>query len=263
MDLRILVIGDIVGKPGRRVLEQRLPAFIEREKIDFVIANAENASGGAGLTPNVADRFLSLGIDVLTGGDHTFQRREIFPMMQENARVLRPANYPEGTVGRGVTVVESRGGHAIGIINALGRVFMPPMNCPFHEIERCLRTIASKTSTIFVDFHAEATSEKVAMGWYLDGRVSAVVGTHTHIQTADERILPKGTAYLTDLGMTGAYDSVIGREKDCVLRRFVTQLPTKYEMAEGDEKICGAVVVVDAQTGKARSIERVQVQGDN
>jgi 2',3'-cyclic-nucleotide 2'-phosphodiesterase len=262
MDLRILVIGDIVGKPGRRVIEQRLTALIEREKVDFAIANGENAAGGAGMTPNVADRFLSLGIDVLTGGDHTFQRREIFPMMQENPRIVRPANYPEGTVGRGFTVVESRGGHLVGVVNALGRVFMPPMDCPFREIDRCLRAIGGRTPVIVVDFHAEATSEKVAMGWHLDGRVSAVLGTHTHIQTADERILPKGTAYLTDLGMTGAYDSVIGRERDCVLRKFVTQMPTKYEMAEGNEKICGAIVTVALDTGRARSIERVQVRGD-
>ncbi len=263
MDLRILVIGDIVGKPGRRVIEQKLPAFVEGRKIDVVIANAENAAGGAGLTPNVVERFFRLGFDVLTGGDHVFQRREIFPMMKEDARIVRPANYPEGSVGRGFTVVESRSGVPVGVVNLLGRVFMPPIDCPFREVDRCLREIGDKARVVLVDVHAEATSEKVALGWYLDGRVSAVFGTHTHIQTADEHILPKGTAYITDLGMTGPYNSVIGREKERVIHRFVSQMPTKYELAEGDEKICGAVIVVDASTGRARSIERVQIQGES
>lgn len=257
--MKILCIGDIVGNPGRHVAQRVLPDYVARERIDFVIGNGENAAGGSGLTPKVAEKLFNLGIDVLTNGDHCFRRSEIMQLLERDPRVLRPSNFPRETPGRGAAIVESRGGVPVGIVNLLGRVFMTPIDDPFREADRAVSLLAPKTPVIVVDFHAEATSEKVAMGWFLDGRVSAVVGTHTHVQTADERVLPKGTGYITDLGMTGPYDSVIGREKDKVIQKFWTHIPVKYDVAEGDPRLCGVLLEVNPGNGKCTSISRVRL----
>jgi len=251
--MKILVIGDIVGHPGRNAIKTLVPILKKEEKIDFVIANAENAAGGSGVTPPIADELLGYGIDVMTTGDHIWNRKEIAEYLDKSTKLLRPANYPKGCPGFG-SCVENK----VGVINLAGRVFMDSIECPFRVVRDEIDAIKNKTKIIFVDIHAEATSEKVAMGWFLDGVVSCVFGTHTHIQTADERILPKGTAYITDLGMTGPYDSVIGRRIDQILTRFITQLPTRFEMAEENVMLAGAVVEVDDTTGKAISIKRIQ-----
>jgi len=260
--LRILCVGDVVGNPGRHVAQRVLPDYLVREQVDFVIANGENAAGGSGLTPKVAEKLFAVGIDVLTNGDHCFRRHEILDLLARDPRVFRPGNFPRETPGRGAAIVESRGGVPVGIVNVLGRVFLPPIDDPFREADRSVSSLAAKAKVIVVDFHAEATSEKVAMGWFLDGRVSAVVGTHTHVQTADERVLPKGTGYITDLGMTGPYDSVIGRDKEKVIRRFWTHIPVKYEVAEGDPRLCGALLEVDPATGRCSTISRVRLPAD-
>lgn len=256
--MRILFLGDIVGKPGRRIVEDRLPDYREEKKIDFVIANAENAAGGSGVTPQIADELFRNGINVLTAGDHIWKRKEIYDYLETSSRLIRPANYPEGTIGRGATVVNAGGGKKVGVINLLGRVFMEAVDCPFVRVKKEIDKVRKETPIVIVDMHAEATSEKVSMGWYLDGLVSAVLGTHTHIQTADEKILPKGTAYITDCGMTGPYDSVIGRKKEQIILRFVSQMPTRFEMADGGVEMHGVIVEVEDSTGKAVSIKRVQ-----
>jgi len=257
--MKVLLIGDIVGHPGRNAIKELVPILKKEESLDFVIANAENAAGGSGVTPPIADELFGYGVDVMTTGDHIWNKREITEYLNKNDRLLRPANYPNGAPGFGACVVNKKSAD-VGVINIAGRVFMDAIECPFRVVRAEIDRITSKTKIIFVDIHAEATSEKVALGWYLDGVVSCVFGTHTHIQTADERILPKGTAYITDLGMTGPYDSVIGRRVDQILSRFITQLPTRFEMAEDNVKLCGAVVEVDDKTGKALSIKRVQKQ---
>ncbi|MBI3615139.1 MAG: TIGR00282 family metallophosphoesterase [Candidatus Omnitrophica bacterium] len=258
--MKVLLIGDIVGAPGRDAVKALVPILKARHRIDFVIANCENVAGGAGVTPKTAQDLLQGGADVLTSGQHIWRYREIGPYMDAEPRLLKPANYPAATPGFGAYVYESRSGVKVGVINLCGRVFMgvDALEDPFRVGSRLIEEIRKKTPVIFVDMHAEATSEKVVMGWYLDGKVSAVVGTHTHIQTADERILPKGTAYLTDMGMTGPYDSVIGRKVEPVLERFLTGMPSKYGVADGNVKLCGAIVEVDPSTGKALAIERVQ-----
>jgi len=256
--MRILFIGDIVGEPGRRAMKELLPKIVKRESIDFVIANGENTAGGSGITPMIVDELLGYGVDVITSGDHIWKRKEILDRIAEDARILRPANYPRETPGFGATVIASRSGVEVGVINIIGRVFMQAVECPFRTVKSEVEKMKNKTRIIIVDMHAEATSEKVAIGWFLDGTVSAVIGTHTHIQTADEKILPKGTAFLTDAGMTGPYDSVIGRKKEQILNRFITQMPTKFEMAEDDVQLHGAVIEVDEKTGRAESIKRVQ-----
>lgn len=256
--MRILFIGDIVGEPGRKAIKELVPKIMKREKIDFVVANGENAAGGSGITPMLADELLSYGVDVITTGDHVWKRKEILERIAEDARILRPANYPRETPGSGSTVVASKGGVDVGVINIQGRVFMQAIEDPFRVVKVELDRIKNKTRVIIVDVHAEATSEKMALGWFLDGSVSAVIGTHTHVQTADEKILPKGTAFLTDAGMTGPFDSVIGRNKEQILNRFMTQMPTKFEMAEGDIQLHGAVVDIDEKTGRANSIKRIQ-----
>ncbi len=255
--MRVLVIGDIVGSPGRKAIKELLPVLQKEEKIDFVIANAENAAGGSGVTPQIADELFKYGVDVMTTGDHIWNRREIFEYLDRENKLLRPANYPKGAPGFGSCVVDKKS-VKVGVINLAGRVFMDSIECPFRVVREEIDNISKSTKVIFVDIHAEATSEKVALGWYLDGVVSSVFGTHTHIQTADERILPKGTAYITDLGMTGPYDSVIGRRVDQILSRFITQLPTRFEMAEENVQLCGAVIEVDDKSGKAVSIKRIQ-----
>ncbi len=252
-----MFIGDIVGKPGREIAEARLKDIRKEEKLDCIIANGENAAGGSGLTPQITDELLQSGIDVLTSGDHIWKKRDIYEYLQSSRRLIRPANYPKGAPGKGSTVVEV-GNVKVGVINLLGRVFMDPLDCPFARVKEELELVRERTPIVIVDMHAEATSEKVAMGWYLDGKVSAVVGTHTHIQTADEKILPKGTAYITDSGMTGPYLSVIGRKKEIIVQRFVDQLPNRFEMASDWVEMHGVIVDIDESTGKATGIKRVQ-----
>lgn len=256
--MRILFIGDIVGEPGRRAVKELVSKIVKKEKIDFIVANGENAAGGSGITPILADELLGYGIDVITSGDHIWKRKEIIERLSQDARILRPANYPREAPGFGSTVVQSKSGVDVGVINIQGRVFMQAIEDPFRVVQSEVDKIKNKARVVIVDIHAEATSEKMALGWLLDGSVSAVIGTHTHVQTADEKILPKGTAFLTDAGMTGPFDSVIGRNKEQILTRFMTQMPTKFEMAEGDIQLHGAIIEVDEKTGKADSIKRVQ-----
>ena len=255
--MKILLIGDIVGRPGRVIVERELVRLREERKLDLVIANCENAAGGAGITPPIAEDLFRAGVDALTSGNHVWRRREAYELLRMDPRVIRPANYPEGAPGSGSTVVETLAGEKVGVLNLMGRVFMEPLDCPFRTAERELSRLKLVTPVIIVDMHAEATSEKVAMGWFLDGKVSCVFGTHTHIPTADERILPKGTGFITDVGMTGPYDSVIGRRVDQILERFLSNLPMKSEVAEGNIQLRGLIVDVDAKTGKARSVERI------
>ena len=255
--MKILLIGDIVGRPGRAIIERSLVALREERQIDLVIANCENAAGGAGITPSVADDLFRAGVDVLTSGNHVWKKKEAFELLKLDHRVIRPANYPDGAPGSGSTVVETLSGQKVGVLNVMGRVFMEALDCPFRTAERELARLALVTPVIIVDMHAEATSEKVAMGWFLDGKVSCVFGTHTHIPTADERILPNGTAFITDVGMTGPYDSVIGRRVDQILERFLRQLPMRSEVAEGNIQLRGLMVDVNPATGKAVAVERI------
>lgn len=256
--MKVLFIGDIVGHPGRDIVSRKLKPLKEAEEIDACIANGENAAGGSGLTPKIAEELFSSGVDILTSGDHIWKKKEIYEYFDKAKNLIRPANYPEGVPGEGSTVIDLKGGMKLGAINLMGRVFMDAVDCPFKAARKEIEKIKGKTPVIFVDMHAEATSEKVAMGWFLDGLVSGVVGTHTHVQTADEKILPEGTAYITDCGMTGPYDSVIGRKKEIIISRFVTQLPARFEMAQGGVEMHGVIVEVDSSTGKALSIKRVQ-----
>jgi len=256
--MKVLFIGDVVGEPGRHAIKELLPKIVKREKIDFVIANGENAAGGSGITPMLVDELLGYGVDVITSGDHIWKRKEIVDRISQDARILRPANYPRETPGFGSTVVASKAGIEVGVINVQGRVFMQAIECPFKAAKAEVERIKNKARVIIVDIHAEATSEKIALGFFLDGSVSAVIGTHTHVQTADEKILPNGTAFLTDAGMTGPFDSVIGRKKEQILSRFISQMPVKFEMADKDIQLHGVVIDIDEKTGKANSIKRIQ-----
>jgi hypothetical protein len=256
--MKILFIGDIVGSPGREAIKRLLPDLKKEYSLDFVIANAENAAGGSGITPKVAEELFSFGADVLTSGDHIWKKRDVFEIINEDERILRPANFPAGAPGRGACAYKTKAGKIVGVINVNGRVFMEALECPFRTAIAAQEELSKETKVIIVDIHAEATSEKVALGWYLDGKVSAVLGTHTHIQTADDRILPEGTAYITDVGMTGPYDSVIGRRIEDVLERFISCIPTRFEVAEENVQLAGAVLDIDEQTGKAKSIVRIQ-----
>ena len=257
--MRLLFLGDVVGRPGRRALAALVPRLAAQEDIEFVIANCENASGGKGVDPRSADELHEAGVDVLTSGNHVWQNREIVPYMRESGRLLRPLNFPPGVPGVGWTVQKARRSEArVAVLNLIGRVFMAPVDCPFRAADEALADIRREASIVFVDMHAEATSEKVAMGRFLDGRVSAVVGSHTHIQTADETVLPGGSAYLTDAGMCGPEDSVLGVRTDRVVERFLTQMPTRFEVAAGAVLVQGAVVDIDGETGRARSIRRVR-----
>ncbi|MBF0217758.1 MAG: TIGR00282 family metallophosphoesterase [Candidatus Omnitrophica bacterium] len=260
--MRILFLGDIVGSPGREIIRDFLPDIRKKEEIDFVIANGENAAAGSGLTPKITDELFGYGIDVLTTGDHVWKKREIYDYVKVSQRLVRPLNYPKGVIGRGSTVIKLPDGRKVGVVNVLGRVFMDAVDCPFIRVREELEIIRKETNIIVVDIHAEATSEKVAMGWFLDGSVSAVIGTHTHIQTADEKILTNGTAYLTDAGMNGPYDSVIGRKKELIIEHFLTQLPIRFDMAEGGVEMHGAIITVNDGTGKAEAISRVQYKRD-
>ncbi len=256
--MNILFIGDIVGNPGRDAIERLLPKIKQREGIDFTVANSENAAGGAGITPEIAKDLLDMGLDVLTNGDHIWDRKEILEAIDKEQRILRPLNYPEGAPGYGSIVLHSRTGVKVGVINLVGRVFMQAVECPFKAAIKEVDKLKKETPVILVDMHAEATSEKLALCFYLDGLVSAVCGTHTHIQTADERIFPKGTAYITDLGMTGPFDSVLGRKPEQIIRRFITGLPTRFEMAISNIQLQGVIIDCDEKTGKARLIKRIQ-----
>jgi len=256
--MKILFIGDIVGKPGRQAIKELVPAIVKKRKIGFVIANAENAAGGSGITPDITEELLDYGVDVLTSGDHIWKKKEIVEFIDQEPRLLRPANYPQGVPGRGMNILKAKNGSKIAVINLLGRVFMSTVDCPFAVAQKLIEDLKKKTPIIIVDMHAEATSEKLAMGRYLDGIVTAVLGTHTHVQTADERILPKGTAYITDVGMAGPYESILGRGIEQILIRFLTQMPTRFQMASEDVQLHGVIVDVDEKTGKAKAIERIQ-----
>lgn len=256
--MNILFIGDIVGSPGREATKILLPELKKEYNLHFVIANAENAAGGSGITQRVAQELFDCGVDVITSGDHIWKKREIFEFINQEERILRPLNFPDGAPGRGFGVFETKDGLKVGVINVNGRVFMEALECPFRTSLKAVEALSGQTKVIIVDVHGEATSEKVALGWYLDGKVCAVLGTHTHIQTADERILPQGTAYLTDAGMTGPYDSVIGRRIEDVLERFLTSVPTRFEVAKENIQLHGAVLDIDENSGKARSIVRIQ-----
>lgn len=255
--VNILFIGDIIGRQGRIAVEHLLPGLKDQFEVDFTIANGENAAGGFGLTRKLAEELTALGIDALTSGNHIWDRREVIGDLDSMSNVLRPLNYPPGAPGRGWGNFETRDGTRISLINLSGRVFMQALDCPFRAVDAVLAQ-GQKVITV-VDVHAEATSEKIAMGWYLDGRVSAVVGTHTHVQTADERVLPGGTAYITDAGMTGPFDSVIGVDKAAIIQRFLTGIPNRFDSAAGDARLCGALISVDGQTHKAVTIRRINV----
>ncbi|MBI4583599.1 MAG: TIGR00282 family metallophosphoesterase [Planctomycetes bacterium] len=258
--MRVLLIGDIVGKPGREIVSRVLPDFIAEKNLHFVLANAENAAQGSGITPSLYKELVRAGVDVVTLGDHTWRRKEALPLLKKESRILRPLNYPPECVGKGMEIYEARQGFHIAVITLLGRIFMNPVDCPFRCVDQALLRLNESIKVIFVEIHAEATSEKMAMGWKLDGRVSCVFGTHTHVPTADGRVLPCGTAYITDLGMTGPYDSVIGRTKESVLFKFETSMHAPFMVASGDVRLCGALVRLESETGKALEIERVELR---
>lgn len=256
--MKLLLIGDVVGKPGRSALLDRLQDLKEQHAIDFTVMNAENVAGGFSITPAIADLLFSSGIDVMTSGNHIFDKHEVIDYIKKQPRLLRPANYPPQTPGNGIWVGQVKGIH-VAVFNLLGRVFMQPSDDPFRIANELLGTLSHEVKVRLVDMHAEATSEKIAMGWFLDGRVSAVFGTHTHVQTADERILHEGTAYITDLGMTGSYGGVIGMKKGDIINRFISPIHRKPDHSKSELRICGAVVDVDEETGRARSIERLNL----
>ena len=260
--MKILFIGDISGSPGRRIVADRLADVVQTRQVDLVIANGENSASGFGITPRLADELFAAGIDVITGGNHIWDRKEILDYIPQHPRLLRPANFPVTTPGAGLYMGTARNGAPYAVLNLQGRVFMPSNDCPFRTADRELARISSEVRVIFVDFHAETTSEKEAMGWYLDGRVSAVIGTHTHVATADEKVMPEGTAYLTDAGMTGPHNGVIGMDKAGVLRRFLDGLPARFEVASGDVQMNTVLLDVDESTGRARAIERLRFHSD-
>lgn len=264
MTMNIFFAGDIVGKPGRRAVETLYPLIKERYAIDAFVANGENAAGGSGITSDIVWQLHSLGVDVITMGDHVWRQKDILRVIDEDHRLIRPANFPPGTPGSGSTVLDVRGKGRIGVINVVGRVLMfrLPLDCPFLAVERELSKVKTETEVVIVDFHAEATSETLAFGRFLDGRVSAVLGTHTHVQTADEAILDGGTAYITDCGMTGPFRSILGREIEPVVRHFVTRMPAPFRVAKEDIRLSGVILEIDDRTGKAARIERIQMKLD-
>jgi metallophosphoesterase (TIGR00282 family) len=256
--MNVLFIGDIVGRPGRELVRTGLAPLVAHERVDLVIANGENAAGGNGITREIGDALFAQGVDVITSGNHIWDKREALDYIAVEPRLLRPANYPEAP-GRGSYLARTRGGLPVGVVNVMGRVHMANLDDPFRAVEREIAALAERTRVVLVDFHAEATSEKIAMGWFLDGKVTAVVGTHTHVQTADERILPGGTAYLTDVGMTGPHEGVIGVDKEPVLQRFLTGLPSRFEVASGDPRFHAVVIQVDRTGGRATGIRRLSL----
>jgi metallophosphoesterase (TIGR00282 family) len=257
--MKVLLIGDIMGEPGRRAVLRCLPKLIGQQGIDLVVANAENAAGGFGITPDLADELFETGVSVITTGNHAWDKKEILEYFKTEPRLLRPANYPPGVPGAGTVIVETPGGEKVAILHLMGRTFLPTIDCPFQIGQREVASLKQETPAILVDMHAEATSEKMAMGHYLDGSVTAVVGTHTHVQTADEQILPKGTAYITDIGMTGPIHSVIGIKKELAIEKFLTQMPRRFEVASGPAVFCAVLIELDGRLGKALRIERLQL----
>ena len=255
--MSILFVGDIVGKPGRELVRKGLRALVEEHEVDLVIANAENSANGFGITKEIGDTLLEWGVDVMTSGNHIWDKKEAIDYIATEPRLLRPANYPAGVPGRGSYVAQTGDGRAVGVINVMGRVFMLNIDDPFAVVQREIEAIRHKTRVIIVDFHAEATSEKIAMGWHLDGKVTGVFGTHTHVQTADERILPNGTAYLTDAGMTGPHDGIIGMEREPSLGRFLNAMPSRFEPATGNPRLNGVLVSADDRTGRASAVRRI------
>jgi hypothetical protein len=260
--MKVLFIGDIIGKPGRRAVKEGLPGFVNKLKIDFVIANAENAAAGFGITKSIGEELFSLGIDVLTSGNHIWDKKEAVTYIPKENRLLRPANYPGDVPGSGSIIMNTSAGDKIAVLNLSGRVFMQPLDCPFETAQRVIPVLKEQTKVIIVDFHAEATSEKSAIGWFLDGEVSAVVGSHTHVQTADEKILPKGTAFITDAGMTGPVDSIIGVKKEQIINKFLTQMPVRFETAKGKAMLSCVVLDINSKTGISESIQRLQFTFD-
>ena len=260
---RLLFIGDIFGKPGRELVRRGLTALVAHHHIDLVIANGENCAAGFGIMPDLADDLFAYGVQVITGGNHSWDKKEIYPYMAGHPRLLRPANFPAGTPGHGRVVVQATNGVAVGVINMMGRVFMTALDDPFTGVLAEIAAIRDQAQLIFVDFHAEATSEKVAMGWHLDGRVTAVVGTHTHVATADARLRLQGTAYMTDVGMTGPHDSVIGVERHAVVQRFLSAMPQRFEAARDNPRLTAVIVTADETTGKATHIERLGLSADD
>ena len=254
---RVLAAGDVVGNPGRKACTEIIPRLRRDENIDFVIVNGENLAGGSGVTESTTRELFQNGVDVITSGDHIFRKKEAESLLMKDHRILRPANYPAAVPGEGAAIVTAQGGVKVGVLNLIGRVFLKTVDCPFEIARREIEKLRKETSVIFVDIHAEATSEKVALGWFLDGKVSGIFGTHTHIQTADECILPRGTGYITELGMCGPYHSVIGRDIDAVLHMFLTQMPSKLEVATEDTRLSGALFDIDPATGKTVAIRRV------
>jgi hypothetical protein len=257
--LKALFIGDIIGEPGRKLVRAQLRGLIEKYAPDLVLANGENAAGGFGITPDIADELLFLGIDVLTSGNHVWDKKEIEPYLEKKGRLIRPANYPEGNSGFGSVIVSTRSAGDAAVLNLEGRVFMSNLDDPFRIAEREIEKLKKQTQVVIIDFHAEATSEKIALAWHLDGKASAVVGTHTHVQTADERILPQGTAFITDVGMTGPSDSVIGVKKEQAIARFLYQTPHRFEIPKGPVHLDAVLIDIDSATGKANTIERIHV----
>lgn len=257
--MKVLFIGDIFGEPGRRAVARAVPRLVAQRQIDIVIGNGENAAAGFGITPDLAEELFDLGLAVITTGNHAWDKKEILDYFPREPRLLRPANYPVGVPGNGSYVVETPGGEKLAVLQLMGRAYMPTLDCPFQVAKREVAKLKRETAAVLVDMHAEATSEKMAMGHYLDGDVVAVVGTHTHVQTADEQILPKGTAYLTDIGMTGPLHGVIGVKKELAIEKFLTGMPKRFEVASGPTVFCAVLIEVDAQLGKAISIERIRV----
>ncbi|MGH7332408.1 MAG: TIGR00282 family metallophosphoesterase [Candidatus Rokuibacteriota bacterium] len=256
--MRVLMVGDVYGEPGRAAIQKLLPRLREQHAVDLAVVNVENAAGGFGITPPMVKAFLEQGVDVMTTGNHVWDKKEIIPHIVKENLLLRPANFPEGTPGVGYVTVKA-GPYRVSVINLMGRIFMSPIDCPFRKADEVLTIVGRETAIILVDMHAEATSESLAMGWYLNGRVTAVVGTHRHVQTADERILPGGTAYITDLGMTGPTDGVIGVDRAQIIQRFMTQMPIRFETAKGPAALHGVLITLDPETGRATDIQRLRV----
>ena len=256
--MKVLFIGDIFGEPGRRAVARAVPRLVAKHQIDVVIGNGENVAGGFGITPELAEELFEIGIAVITTGNHAWDKKEILDYIPREPRLLRPANYPEGVPGRGSYVLETPGGEQLAVLHLMGRAYMPTLDCPFQVAKKELANLKKRAAAVIVDMHAEATSEKMAMGHYLDGEVTAVVGTHTHVQTADEQILPRGTAYLTDIGMTGPLHSVIGVKKELAIEKFLTGMPRRFEVASGPAVFCAVLINLDARIGKALSIERIR-----
>ncbi|HSC57448.1 MAG TPA: TIGR00282 family metallophosphoesterase [Nitrospira sp.] len=257
--MKVLYIGDIMGEPGRRAVARSVPRLVSQRKIDVVIGNGENVAGGFGITPELAEELFGMGLSAITTGNHAWDKKEILDYFPRERRLLRPANYPENVPGQGSVVIETKSGEELAVLQLMGRVYMPTLDCPFQVAKREMAKLRTRVAAVLVDMHAEATSEKMAMGHYLDGEATAVVGTHTHVQTADEQILPRGTAYLTDIGMTGPLHGVIGVKKELAIEKFLTGMPRRFEVASGPTVFCAALIELDARIGKALSIERIRL----